>query len=78
MVTEIDNYPNEQAMKAAKNRGGFRHAQGWRPLHTNNNLDGTWTIHWNNDPSPPPPPKRNLTQSQFLDELADERNINII
>ncbi len=78
MATETDNYPNEQAMKAAKTRGGVRHTQGWRPLHTNLNQDGTWSIVWNNDPPPPPPPNRQLTESQFIAELAEERGVDII
>ena len=57
MATETENYSNEQTMKAAKLRTAQRHIDGWRPLNTNKNKNGTWTIIWNNDPPPPETPE---------------------
>jgi len=78
MVTETENYQDRQAMRAAKLRTATRHQNGFRPIHSNRNNDGTWTVFWNNDPEPPSSPPRQLTQRQFLDEMAEERGVEII
>ena len=57
MATETQNYANEGLMKAAKTRGATRHIDGWIPIHTDKNPDGTWTITWSNDPPPPETPE---------------------
>jgi len=75
MTTETQTYPNFISWKTAKKRGSIRPSNGWRPLNSSrNNL----TITWNNDPPPPPPPKRRLTQRAFIDELAEQNEVEII
>lgn len=76
MVTQTENYPNEQAVKAAKLRTAQRHLDGWRPIHTNKSITG-YEIVWTNDPAPPPIPPRSLTQRAFLIELAEQFNVVI-
>ena len=77
MVTEIENYPNEKAMKVAKLRTAQRHIDKWRPIQTNK-IDNGYEIVWSNDPPTPPKPPRSLTQRAFIEELATERNIRLI
>ena len=71
MATESENYANEILMKAAKLRTAQRHIDGWRPQNTNKNLDDTWTIIWNNDPSIPPTVEQ-LEIASLRQELQDE------
>jgi len=78
MATELQNYGNLKAAKEDKVRGGKRHKAGWRPLQTNFNPNGTVTILWSNDPEPPPPPKRQLTQIDFIKELAEQNNVELL
>jgi len=77
MATQTQNYANEQLVKAAKLRTTQRHRDGWRPLHTTKLTHGMWSIVWNNDPAPPPIPPRSITQREFIQELATERNVRI-
>ena len=57
MATETQIYANKGLATAAKARSAQRHIDGWRPLHTDFNSDGTVTITWNNDPPPPETPE---------------------
>jgi len=54
MTNELENYLNETSMNAAKLRTSQRHIDGWRPINSSKNQNGTWTITWNNDPPAPP------------------------
>lgn len=71
MATETENYPNEQAMKAAKLRTAQRHIDGWRPVNSSKNSDGTWTITWNNDPPLPPTPEE-IEKASLRQDLQNE------
>jgi len=71
MVTEIENYATEALMKAAKLRTAQRHIDGWRPLNTNSNPNGTWTITWNNDPPTPPTPDE-IERESLRQDLQNE------
>jgi len=73
MSTEIETYPNETLWRAAMLKDATRHRNGWQ-MRTNskNNL----TIEWNNDPRIPTP-KRQLTQRELLEEIANDRGVEI-
>jgi len=75
MTTETETYPNEQAWRDAMKRNSSRHVTGWRPILNSKN---TLTITWTNNPDPPPPPKRQLTQRDFIKELAEQNGVEII
>ena len=50
-------------------------SRGFSVLHHDSPFIITWVT---NDERAPPIPKRNLTESQFINELARGRNVNII
>jgi len=77
MATEKQVYQFEIDAKRDKLRTSQRHRDGWRPVSTSHK-NNQWEIIWNNDPPPPPPPKRRLTQIDFILELAEERNVQIL
>jgi len=76
MTTEKQIYQFEIDAKNDKLRSSQRHKDGWRPLSTSH-VNNQWEIVWRNDPDPLPPPKRQLTQNQFIAELAEERHVRI-
>lgn len=71
MATETENYSNKGLATAAKTRGAQRHIDGWRPISTDFNPDGTVTITWNND-SPPPPTADEIKIKDLKDKLKDD------
>lgn len=78
LTIEIEDYSNRVLMKTAKK---IRASNGWRALHTdfiNNKESDGYQVTYDNTPDPPPLPKRQLTQRQFLDELAAQNNAEII
>ncbi len=77
MVRQTEIYQTELEAKNDKLRSSQRHRDGWRPLNTNFTRN-QWKIIWTNDPDPPPPPKRPLTQADFINELAAERNVRVL
>jgi len=77
MATEKQVYKFELDAKNDKKRSSQRHRDGWRPISTSH-INNQWEIIWNDDPPPPPPPKRQLTQIDFILELAEERNVRIL
>jgi len=77
MATEKQVYQFEIEARNDKLRTSQRHRDGWRPISTSH-INNQWEIIWINDPEPPPPPKRQLTQIDFILELAEERNLRIL
>ena len=68
MPTDI--YRTIEDRTQALKRGATRHSNGFYPLHING-LEVEWEI-W----SPPViPPQRELTDTQLLDELANQLNV---
>ena len=65
----IDYSSRDEYLTDAKlqNRNGFR------SIH----YDFPHKITYTNDPEPAPPPKRQLTERQLLDEVAQDRNVTI-
>ena len=73
MTRETDTYLNERAYLDAQKRGSTRHQAGFRLVSTSRNrLQIVWddTIIPNKQP-------RQLTQTQFLNELAEARDVVI-
>ena len=71
MATETENYANKGLATAAKTRGAQRHIDGWRPINTSFNPDGTVTITWNDDPLPPPTPDQ-IELEQLREKIQNE------
>ena len=47
--------------------------QGFRAIH----IDSNYLVTWDDTPDLPQPPKRNLTERQLLEEIANERRVNL-
>lgn len=73
MTIETETYINEQAWRDAMKRRATRPSTGWKML-SNSRLN--LTIEWSDALDVPKPPV-NMTQREFIDLLATERNINI-
>ena len=79
MTQQIINYINEGEMKKGKKDMA---KNGFRSIHTDfiNNINkfNGYRITFDNTPDPPPPPKRQLTQIDFILELAENENVEIL
>lgn len=78
MTTKTIHYDTRTQMETGKDR---EVDNGFRALHTdftNNNQADGYDVFYDDAPDAPPPPKRQLTRTQFEDELADERNIELV
>jgi len=75
MATRTQRYDNLADARVAKLR--TRTNKNERPFQTNRIGDHI-EIVWTDDPTPPPIPLRNLTQREFLDELAVLHKVNLI
>lgn len=76
MAQRITIHSNLQEAKDAKKLPNRNHTDGFVPLHTDKTQTG-YKIIWDNTPTPIIP-RRQLTERQLLDELALERNAEII
>jgi len=73
-MIEDQTYNNERDFENSMKRGADRPNRGWRPL---SHKRATLTVTWSNDPEPRTP-RRQQTQRQFIDELANERHTDIV
>jgi len=67
-----DTRPLMDTGKALELTNGFRAKQ---TNFTNNNERDGYDVFYDNSLDPPPPPKRQLTDDQLLDELAEDKNV---
>lgn len=76
MTTRTEIVSKNDLIKS-KSRTSKNHLDGFVPIHTDKLNDETFKITWNNDPKIIPP-RRKLTQRELLEEIANERNMDLI